>query len=454
MIAPRLGFAWDVTGRQFWVLRAGVGQFFARDPISPQGTNLLGANPPFTVGVGPERTLDGPTYTPNVNMFDFAVGGTPSLGLELNTNRSNTWQWNLTNEIAPFRNAKLELSYVGLRGIHLIEIQNINEIAPQNRLAWLLRPPGDNANDLFPFGAMFANAPGRISEWAHRGDSIYHSLQSMFTLKMSRNSIWQTSYTFSKNIGNTEADYTNINTGGIADIYNPRASRGLLDFDRTHVFSSSLVYNLPTLQGSNGFLRSVAGGWETSTIISLATGPALTISGSLQGVCLSACGTANEVDAGGDPWGLGATEYYGTRPLSTGKPCFSGNKLHWLNPAAFTMNGYVLGQPPQSQIGQCHGPDIRDVDFSLDKNWNMPKVLGENTKLQFRLEFFNLFNHPMFRFGSPGSDTNVSFTGSGGQIVNGVVQGTTLQAGSTFGDTPFSSNLGNREIQYALKIIF
>ena len=65
-------------------------------------------------------------------------------------------------------------------------------------------------------------------------------------------------------------------------------------------------------------------------------------------------------------------------------------------------------------------------------------------------------DHPMFRYGSSSLDSNVNlhFVGSGGQIVNGVVQGTTLQAGSTFGNTPFSSNLGNREIQYALKLIF
>jgi hypothetical protein len=451
LIAPRLGAAWDVLGTQRWVLRAGVGQFFARDPISPQGTNLLGANPPFTVGVGPERPLDGPTFTNDVNMFDFAVGGTPSVGLEQNTNLSNTWQWNLTNELAPFHNAKLELAYVGLRGIHLNEVSNIDEIAPQNRLSWLYRASGDNANSLFPFGAMFANAPARIQYWAHRGDSIYHSLQSMFTLRMSRNSIWQTSYTWSKNIGNTEGDYTNNANGGIADIYNPRASRGLLDFDRPHVFASSLVYNLPTLEGHSGLLKNVAGGWDTTTIISLATGPALTISGTLDNVtCAVGCGLQAGNLFSGDPWGLGATQYYGTRPLMTGKPCFSGDKLHWLNPAAFTMNGYVLGSRPPGNIGQCHGPGMQDVDFGLDKNW----TLHENIKLQFRIESFNLFNHPMFRFGSPGSDVNVTFTGHGGQIVNNVVQGTVPLPGSTFGDTPFSSNLGNREIQYALKVIF
>jgi hypothetical protein len=140
-----------------------------------------------------------------------------------------------------------------------------------------------------------------------------------------------------------------------------------------------------------------------------------------------------------------------------GQSCFSGNKLRWINKDAFTMDGYVIGQAPQSQTGQCHGPGIRDVDFALDKNWGLPKILGESTKLQFRLEFFNLFNHPMFRYGSSSLDSNANlhYVAQNGQVVNGVVTGTQgLVGGSTFGITPFSSNLGNREIQYALKVIF
>jgi hypothetical protein len=96
------------------------------------------------------------------------------------------------------------------------------------------------------------------------------------------------------------------------------------------------------------------------------------------------------------------------------------------------------------------------VDFSLDKNWGLPKMLGESAKIQFRLEFFNLLNHPMFRYGGSSGDSNanLNYTATGGQVVNGILTGTTLQQGSSFGNTPFTSNLGNREIQYALKIIF
>jgi len=460
LIAPRVGFAWDVFGHGNWVLRSGVGQFFTRDPISGTSTRLVGANPPFTVGVGPERTLDGPTFTQNVNMYDYAVGGTATQSVSLSPNLANSWQWNLTTEVTPFHYAKLEVGYVGLRGIHLATYEDIDQLPPQNRLAWITRPSGNNENSLFPFGAKYSGAPGAIYQWTHKGDSIYHSLQSQFTLKMAHNSIFQTSYTWSKSIANTETDYPN-NQDGIADLYNPRASRGLSDFDRPHVLSSSLVYNLPGLEGRNSFLKGAAGGWETSTVVSVATGNALTITGGLQGTtCVSlANGAPCTGTLGADPWGVvgnGAFTNFSVRPLSTGASCFSGNNLQYISPNAFTMNGYVLGQAPPGQIGQCHGPAIRDVDFALDKNWNMPKILGESTKLQFRLEFFNLFNHPMFRYGSSSADSNqnLHFVGHGGQVVNGVVTGTTLQTGSPFGNTPFSSNLGNREIQYALKLIF
>lgn len=460
LIAPRLGVAWDVFGDAKFVLRAGAGQFFSRDAISGTSTRLVGANPPFTVGVGPERTLDGPTYTQGVNMLDYAVGGTGTQSVQLNPNLANSWQWNLTAEAAPFRNAKLEVGYVGLRGIHLATYVDIDQLPPQNRLAWINRPSGNNANNLFPFGAKYGGAPGAIYQWAHLGDSIYHSLQAMFTLKMTRNSVWQTSYTWSKNIANTETDYPN-NQDGIADLYNTRASRGLSDFDRPHVFSSSLVYNFPTLDGRNAFVKGVAGGWETSTVVSLATGNALTITGGLQSVCLVGTG-ANCPTTPADPWGVvgnGAFTNFSVRPLKVpGQSCYTGKEGQWINPAAFTMNGYVLGQPPNTQIGQCYAPGIEDVDFSLDKNWGLKAAhfLGENAHLQFRLEFFNLLNHPMFRFGSSSADsnTNLHFVATGGQVVNGVVQGTTLLPGSTFGRTPFLSNLGNREIQYALKFIF
>jgi len=459
LIAPRLGFAWDVFGHGKWVLRSGIGQFFTRDPISGTSTRLVGANPPFTVGSGAERTLDGPTFKNGVNMQDFSPGGNANQSVQLNTNLANSWQWNFTTEVEPYRNAKLEVGYVGLRGIHLDTYYDIDQLPPANRLAWLTRPAGDNANALFPFGAKYGGAPGAVYEWAHGGDSIYHSLQTQFTQRLAHNSIFQMSYTWSKNIANVEGDYPN-NQDGIADLYNPRASRGLSNFDRPQVFSASLVYNLPALAGSNALLKGVAGGWETSTVVQSATGNAVTITGGLAGTTCTSLAGGVPCSGGipADPWGAignGAFTNLSVRPVQTGPCSNTGNKLLYFNPNSFTMNGYVLGQPPRGDTGQCFAPNTRDVDFALDKNWGLKK-LGEQAKLQFRLEFFNLFNHPMFRFGgsSLDSNTNIHYVGTGGTVVNGIVTGTTFQGGSTFGQTPLTSNLGNREIQYALKIIF
>ena len=469
LIAPRLGFAWDVFGHGKWVLRSGIGQFFTRDPISGTSTRLVGANPPFTIGSGAERTLDAPsgffTSGANKNLFDFSPGGTPNQSVQLNTNLANSWQYNLTTEVAPWTNGKLEVGYVGLRGIHLATYYDIDQLAPQNRLAWLTRAGGNNDNALFPFGLRYGGAPGSIYQWAHGGDSIYHSLQQQFTQRLSHNSIFQESYTWSKNIADVEGDYPN-NQDGIADSFNSRASRGLSDFDRPNVFSSSLVYNLPSLQNSNALMKGVAGGWETSTVVSIATGNALTITGGLAGTtCTSLAGGApcGAMAAGqslpSDPWGAlgnGAFTNLSVRPLQTGS-CYSSNKLQYINAGvngSFSMNGYVLGQAPFGDTGQCFAPNTRDVDFSLDKNWGIPK-LGEKAKLQFRLEFFNLFNHPMFRYGgsSLDSNSNLHVVATGGTVVNGVVTGTTVQSNGS-GNTPLSSNLGNREIQYALKFIF
>jgi len=465
LIAPRVGFAYDVFGHGNWVVRGGVGQFFTRDPISGTSTRLVGANPPFTVGSGAERTLDGPTFTNGVNMQDFNPGGNANQSVQVNTNLANSWQWNFTTEVAPFHNAKLEVGYVGLRGIHLDTYYDIDQLAPANRLAWITRKSGDNANGLFPFGAKYGAAPGAIYEWAHGGDSIYHSLQTQFTQRLAHNSIFQMSYTWSKNISNVEGDYPN-NQDGIADLYDPRASRGLSNFDRPHVFSSSLVYNLPALEGKNQFLKGVAGGWETSTVVQSATGNALTVTGGLTGTtCTSLAGGApcGAMTPGqtlpADPWGAvgnGAFTNLSVRPILTGS-CYTSNKLQYINAGvngAFTMNGYVLGQRPAGNTGQCFAPNTRDVDFALDKNWRLPK-LGEQAKLQFRLEFFNLLNHPMFRYGgsSLDSNSNLHVVGQGGTVINGVVTGTTVQSNGS-GNTPLSSNLGNREIQYALKLIF
>src|SRR6266581_3008922 len=296
MIMPRLGIAWDVFGTGRFALRAGVGQFESRDRLL--AISMRANNTPFGVGTGASRTLDGPLViinaknpdgTPNPLhdgnaaicatqgcAFDVSLGGSPHQGLDPGSKQSNSWQWNLTTEMALWRNSKLEVGWVANRGIHLQNVYDANQIPLANRLtAAQLAVTGGSTASLKPFPF---NQSAQMPIWSHTGDSIYHSLQAMYSNKFQNNSMLQIAYTFSKNLGDTTFGYVGTSTV-FADNTNHRANRGPVDFDRRHVLSGTLVYNLPALTKANVLVRQVAGGWESNTIVNYASGNALTIQG-------------------------------------------------------------------------------------------------------------------------------------------------------------------------------
>ncbi|GAC1438967.1 MAG: hypothetical protein NVS1B11_35950 [Terriglobales bacterium] len=457
MIMPRFGFAWDVFGTQRFVLRGGVGQFASRDRLL--AISMRSNNPPFGVGTGAERTLDGPLVPQTAAgadcvtqgcIYGASLGGSPHQGLDPSSNQANSWQWNVTTETAIGRNSKLELGWVANRGIHLQNAIDVNQIPPSDRLiAAQLAVTGGSTASLHPYPY---NQAAQLTEWSHTGDNIYHSLQTMFTTKLHRNSILQAAYTWSKNLGDTTFGYVGTNTI-FADNSNTRANRGPVDFDRRHVFSANFIYNFPELPQWNAVARQVIGGWETSTIVNYASGAALTIQGS-NGV--------------GNATGTGSNGLFTGRPLRDySQPCHlsSAPTGQWLNPAAYTWVGYKLGTEGNSGPGSCPGPPTNNVDFSLDKNWSIPfigKSFGERARLQFRLDFFNLFNHPQFKFGSQNLGYNVSglfpVDASGNPCsstpTSCVALGGTQKLLPGFGQPQFISQSGNREMQYGLKLIF
>jgi len=477
MIAPRFGIAWDVFGTGRFAIRMGVGQYFSRDRLL--AISMRSNNPPFGVATGSERTLDGPfpllsspscIGQPGCNNFpqndpgnesicstqgcEFgaSLGGLPHQGLDPSQKQANSWQWNLTTETAFWKNSKLELAWVANRGIHLQNAYDANQIPLADRLlAAQLAVTGGSTTSLRPY--PFPSPVGQITEWSHTGDSIYHSLQAMFTNKLQNNSLLQVAYTFSKNLGDTTLGY--VGTGTVfADNTNHRANRGPVDFDRRHVLSATLIYNLPGMTKSNAFLRQVAGGWETNTIVNYASGNAVTIQGN---------------NGLGDATGTATSGSFTGRPLRDfSQPCHLSNspRDQWLNPKAFTWDGYKLGTFGNTGPGQCAGPPIDDVDFSILKNWSAPFFgrggFAEKARLQFRLEMFNVFNHPQFRFN--GQNLGFNWTGAVAVDASGApckAAPTTCVAlsggnlvGNNFGQPLFSTQSGNREIQFALKLVF
>jgi len=95
-----------------------------------------------------------------------------------------------------------------------------------------------------------------------------------------------------------------------------------------------------------------------------------------------------------DPSGIGNGGGAQRPNLVPGQPCRNPSfaNFQWINPKRYTMNGFKLGTIGSAPIGDCLGPPTRTVDFSVAKNFH----ITERIKAQFRMDAFNLFNHPQY----------------------------------------------------------
>jgi hypothetical protein len=382
--APRLGLAWDVFGTGKSVFRAGFGQFYQREAL---GWSLaLVNNPPELSFTGGIRTLDG-----DVEYLDYLNPGRPQRGYSQDAQTPYNLQYNLTWEQQVGDSSTIEVSYVGSRGRHLTRSNDINQVAPgdidgngvEDRLDYARCPGGDGGNScravFRPYGPAFGS--GDIGYWTTDGASEYDSLQTQYTLRFGRGSQLQASYTFADFDANTGMNDSSTSFNADAttmDLSNPGLDWAPAILHRDHTLNASMIYNLPSFEGVGGFKEHVLGNWSVGGIAIWATGTPITI--------LSA-------DPGGELNGThpGSIGYEGhARPLLTGEPCgASGSSLQVLNPDAFTLTGYRLGDPAQqSRRGQCEGPDFLQVDLSAYKQ--IP--FGDRFNLQLRLEVFNVFN--------------------------------------------------------------
>ena len=258
--------------------------------------------------------------------------------------------------------------------------QDINNNGVNDRTDYVRCAPGDDAcrSQFLPFG-IYGNNP--ITYWETNGSSEYNSLQTQYITRFGRGSQVQASYTFS----DFTADTSMISSsGGLGnDITNTDPFQNLddgnADMFREHIFNASAIYNLPTFAGEGGVKEWLGGNWAIGGIIIYSSGTPITVfSGDPGG------------DLGGShPGGVGPYED-NQRPLSTGISCSgSGDDLQILNPAAYTLTGYQIGNSSQQMArGTCEGPDFFQTDLSIYKNF----PFRDRFNLQLRLEIFNLFN--------------------------------------------------------------
>lgn len=460
LFAPRLGIAYDLFGDGKTALRAGVGQFFQRDRTA---IYTMSANAPFALTASNyTRALNGAALTAD----QFSQAATSATGgVDPSNATPNSWQWNVSVEHSFAREMSLQVAYVGNRAIHQLTTSDINEVAPSQWGAAAF------TNKMGPEGTIVSNPinalrpypnDGFLTWWAHYGDAHYHALQTLFKAKF-RGTLLTATYTYSHSIGNVPLDESNgtANYQTLTWAGNPSLDRGNTQINRPHMLVANVLVPLPELRGQNALVRNVAGGWMVGGITTAESGPSTTINtpgisentaaligGPSTALGLNALyGTGN----GGPPWAPGSNR----RPSITGTSCTSGaSGANIYNPAAFTVVGQEIGTIGNEPLGYCHGPKFVSTDFTLQKNWKV----RERVTLQFRLDTFNLFNHPNFQpnaNGSPIGAVNCGAAISGKYApcspTNNLI--TAMQPGASLAATGIIAN-NDREIQYGLRITF
>jgi hypothetical protein len=445
--APRVGIAWDPTGKGKMSLRAGGGLFYY-SRLPGLFLNDAAISAPFSLRIDLNDSTTGasqigPLSNPEVNYPNF-TSGFPQRYVLSNAPKNATfvanptlfslwpgrkwvtpeiYDWNITYEYQLRADTVAHVSYVGTRGTHLRQDVNLNPgvYTAGSTASLQARRPYQ------PFGVIYQNR--------NTGGNRYNGLQFDLEKRPSGGSgilnqiTLLTNYTYSK-----ATDYGLAENGGITDIgssigsgmsfYDSRQhdfETGPATFDHTHHFVVSYVWNLPKLSKSNGLVRNVAGGWQWTGIYSFTSGDPLTV---LAGTDQSQTGNA-----------LDRADYSSSSTVGT--TCTSAvHCKSWLNTGNYAKPS--AGTYGNSGKGSVRGPNLWDADTGLLKNFT-PLPSHENWNFQFRGEFFNIFNHPQW------SDPNVTFANSTfGSIRSTVATATgNVNTGSDY-----------RVIQLALKMNF
>jgi hypothetical protein len=368
-IAPRFGFAWDVSGTGSTSLRGGYGLFFNTN--NQQNLIVTVTNPPAT----PRVIIANPTF-PNPP-FERGVGNSIR-PVEWNIRNPYIHVWNLSLQRSLWFDSVLTLGYAGSRGIHLLRSGDINVPEPE-RLA--------DGTLFFPANASRPNPNFSTVEIKKSdGNSWYNALIVELRKRFGHGLSFQSAYTFSRNIDTTQAstffsDATNGTTSAFPEFPDFSYNKGLSDFHAKHNWVMNATWEMPFGGSLTGAARALAAGWQISAIAAVRSGNPLT-------VFVQRNRSRSQWSPSLGP-GIGQ-DRPSMAPGRTYESAILGGADRYLDAAAFVLQ--PAGTLGNLGRGALIGPNLRTLDAALVKNIPLP-WLGETGTLQLRAEAFNVQNH-------------------------------------------------------------
>ena len=409
---------------------------------NPADVNNSNFKPIFVNEAG-QRCLN---YASNISATDALIGATNcSINLASFTSAPRsaytpyTQQWNLTIQRDLGKGWAAEAGYVGTHYVGGIGIWDpfiallASPTAPltvrdKNGVAYAITTNTANNEELrHQILGLSRKRGARYS--GNIGFATYNSLQATLSHRLSHGLYFQAAFTWSKTVDNVsgsqstdELNQTRAGQGG-ANLFNNQslslASRALSDFDRPHRLVISYSYDLPVPKNSF-FHNQIFRGWGVSGIITYQSGLPFSAFDSTAG---GAFGISNGFETA--TWSGACPNVYTTGPISS-------RLDHYLNPACFTTAPAVqnsagsgvqdFGNSPRNAF---RGPSQQNWDFSLTKSFNFK----ESHQFQARMDVFNVWNHPVFRFPS---SVDIGTASTFGQITETAVPARLIQFGLTY----------------------